>query len=115
VYNVETGVSWRKLKIGCSSFCLLFGAILIAIAAFVPSVVNNSISNGVQDTARLDPEKMTDSQMAKFVNGTTNEAFYLFTITNLADVLNNGAKINYKEIGPINTKRHGYRYNITVS
>lgn len=91
----------------------MFACLLIVIAAFVPSVINSSIQKGVYDSVRLDPDTMGDTQLAKFLNGSIGESFYLFTITNLADVLANGAKINFKEVGPINTRRHGLRYNVS--
>jgi len=106
-------IPWRRLKLGLSIGLACFGVGFLVFGCILPAFVENVISSGVKDLVRLDPNVMDADALADFQNRTGHQNFYLYNLTNLYQVLTQGAKPNFQEVGPIRTTKAPYRYNIS--
>lgn len=78
----------------CKAIILMFG-ILIMICAIIAGFlivpfVDKKQHDGVLDVLLLNPQVLSSEDWSKYLNQSTNQDYYIFNLTNLKDVLQNG-------------------------
>lgn len=107
-----------KWQLGLLGFAVLISVALIAVGAIIPKIVENTIKTTVQDTVLLDADAMKADSQAKFYNSSSPMDFYLYSCTNLYQVLTSAAGDvlpNFKEVGPFNFIRYQYKYDVVYN
>lgn len=106
----------RKTKICFTVIGLIVGIAAIVFGALFPTIVHNLQVAGIKDSVQINPEKLSGSDLDKFVDDFVYDDVYVWNITNLYQVMTAGAKINVELLGaPIKTKSWSTKFNYQTS
>jgi hypothetical protein len=104
---------WIRLRITLAVIGLVGGLVGIIVASLAPSIAEGIIKGKVYDSVRINPDTMSDSSLALFLNATTYADYHLYNITNLYQALTlPDTTLLFSDV-TIRTSQYVQKYDVT--
>lgn len=92
---------------------VVLGLIVLIVGALIPFIVEHSITTTIEDGLPLKPYKWDREDWDNFLENNSTYELNVFNITNLQDVLSNGAKFQVHNVGPVKFTKQTKNFNVS--